>query len=85
MNLIPYEMEFGFRSTKFDFRSTKFDSRSTKFGSLSTTFNSISISKFHFGSTNIELYINHEIRIISKLVNLNSMRTLFYCKVLHLI
>ena len=57
MNLIPYEMEFGFRSTKFD-------SRSTKFGSLNTKFNSISISKFHFASTNIELYINHEIRII---------------------
>ena len=71
MNLILYEMEFGFRSTKFDFRSTKFDSRSTKFdsrstkfGSLNTKFNSRSISKFHFGSTNIELYINHEIQII---------------------
>ena len=60
MNLIPYETEFGFRNTKFDFKNTKFDSRSTKFGSLSTKFNSISISKFHFGSTNIELYINHK-------------------------
>ena len=64
MNLIPYKTEFGFRSTKFDLRSTKFDSRSTKFGSLNTKLNSISISKFHFGSTNIELYINHEIRIL---------------------
>ena len=64
MNLIPYETEFGFRSTKFDFRSTKFDSRSTNFGSLNTKFNSISISKFHFGSTKIELYIDHEIRIL---------------------
>ena len=61
MDLIPYEMEFGFRSTKFDFRSTKFDSLNTKFGSLITKFNSISISKFHFRSTNIELYINHKI------------------------
>ena len=61
MNLISYDTEFGFRSTKFDFRSTKFDSKSTEFGSLSTKFNSISISKYHFGSTNIELYINHEI------------------------
>ena len=61
MNLISYETEFGFRSTKFDFRSTKFDSRSTNFGSLNTKFNSISISKFHFGSTNIELYINRKI------------------------
>ena len=64
MNLIPYKTEFDFRSTKFDLRSTKFDSRSTKFGSLNTKLNSISISKFHFGSTNIELYINHEIRIL---------------------
>ena len=71
VNLIPYVTEFGFRSTKFDFRSTKFDSRSTKFdsrstkfGSLITKFNSISISKFHFGSTNIELYMKHEIRIL---------------------
>ena len=64
MNLIPYETEFGFRSTKFDFRSTNFNSRCTKFGSLNTKFNSISISKFHLGSTNIELYINHEIQII---------------------
>ena len=71
VNLILYETEFGFRNTKFDFKSTKLDStstklgsRSTKFGSLSTKLNSISISKFHFGSTNIELYINHGIRII---------------------
>ena len=64
MNLILYETDFGFRSTKFDFRSTKFDSGSNKFGSLSTKFISTSISKFHFGSTNSELYINHEIRII---------------------
>ena len=57
MNLILYETEFGFRSTKFDFRSTKF-------GSLNKKFNSISISKFHFGSINIELYINHKIQIL---------------------
>ena len=59
--MIPYETEFGFTSTKFDFRSTKFDYISTKFGSFNTKFNSISISKFHFRSTNIELYINYEI------------------------
>ena len=71
MNLIPYDTKFGFRNKKFDFRSTKLDSISTKFGSrstkfnfLSTKFNSISISKFHYGSTNIKLYIKHEIRII---------------------
>ena len=64
MNLILYETEFGSRSTKFDFKSTKFNFRSTKFGSLNTKFNSISISKFHFGSTSIELYINHKIQII---------------------
>ena len=72
MNLIPYETEFGFRSTKFDFRSTKFDSRSTKFGSLNIKFNSISIrtsySLFWKFSKEIgasEAIKNHELKYIS--------------------
>ena len=45
-----------------NFRSTEFDSSSTNFGSLNTKYNSKTISKFHFGGGNIELYIDHEIR-----------------------
>ena len=45
-----------------NFRSTEFDSRSSNFGSLNTKYNSKSISKFCFGGSNIELYLDHEIR-----------------------
>ena len=57
--------------------STKFDSRSTNFCSINTKYNSKSISKFHFGSSNIKLiYIDLKIRHSRLLTN----RFEFYVK-----